>query len=626
VIFLERRNFVISAFLWFLVFFFGYSDKKVGRLGSLKSADASMLNDNDNDNLLVTEKLENLTQEVNIQKTLLEETTKKISYPEKQSYLYSLFYNKLRKNEPVKIVCRGASTTYGQDTFSKDRRPAPTDTLPNGTQYYHERASITYPEALSTRLNSIYNNLVTVINQGYSGDGVKLGYERWLNNVNSNLTIISYGINDATADWIDYKGNIEEYLKWSRKMIERELDWGSAVIIFLPQKRRYTTDPQITSFTQANYLLGQEYGIPVIDTQLMMANFPSSIYCDDSHFNGRGYNIYGSKIAALFIGNGAHNPLTVGKGSILLTRKTIDGVIYNTNAIATAGNYATPQEIPAGSIVLNLKHGSKVTYSFYVEKENMVVFPSIYCSDPSATFTYTLDFGVEQAEYSIDYSVGLSLAVTNNKPLSSISFDKTKFNRDDKKVLALGFCKSKNDPYLMVSTKGWHTLTIECTRTEPLSNDVTLLGVEFTDLETIDSIEKINSPATVSSRNTSYRFVVGTDNVVQFPYTVVPIFDIEKALTITFDDSEFFKNPALRITVTSPIQGVVSYIFIVGGKTSGSGFYLANEKQTYSPSGTFDSVNARILNSVSYNATTKELKFTWGGNVARRSNVAITIA
>ena len=47
-----------------------------------------------------------------------------------------------------------------------------------------------------------------------------------------------YGTNDSRASYVpvEYRGNIEEYLKWYEQAIIREILWGKAVVIFTPPK------------------------------------------------------------------------------------------------------------------------------------------------------------------------------------------------------------------------------------------------------------------------------------------------------------------------------------------------------------------------------------------------------
>ncbi|ELL4064113.1 hypothetical protein Q5V72_004685, partial [Escherichia coli] len=101
-----------------------------------------------------------------------------------------------RDSGAITIVCRGDSLTYGEDTTVA---PTPPDTTPTASGRVHNktRAATTYPQALQGYLQQAFSSSINVINQGYSGDNTKLGWGDWDVNVNSDLTIIMYGTNDA---------------------------------------------------------------------------------------------------------------------------------------------------------------------------------------------------------------------------------------------------------------------------------------------------------------------------------------------------------------------------------------------------------------------------------------------
>ncbi|EFH0539724.1 hypothetical protein BI439_004469, partial [Escherichia coli] len=101
-----------------------------------------------------------------------------------------------RDSDAITIVCRGDSLTYGEDTTVA---PTPPDTTPTASGRVHNktRAATTYPQALQGYLQQAFSSSINVINQGYSGDNTKLGWGDWDVNVNSDLTIIMYGTNDA---------------------------------------------------------------------------------------------------------------------------------------------------------------------------------------------------------------------------------------------------------------------------------------------------------------------------------------------------------------------------------------------------------------------------------------------
>ncbi|MGQ8827071.1 BppU family phage baseplate upper protein [Bacillus sp. NA_146.1] len=406
----------------------------------------------------------------------------KVEMTKRESSLLSNFFLKLRKKQNVRICCMGDSMTYGSDFNSSDKRPADTKPTDNGTAHTATRASTTYPEALQKHLNKVYGNIVTVINHGYSGDGAKNGYEKW-NASGADLCIIDYGINDASNTNISYMGNIEEYLKWYRKIIERELDNGTPVIIMTPTKQRipagtadsYRTDVDV--FAEAARILAKEYNISVINGQEMLLNYSADIYSDLTHLNGVGYDILGARVASTLVGKGINDPFVV-------TEERFQGVMHHLHSVTYNGGYrayseyyptASEQETGKGSGAV-LSPGEKLFFSVYVESDGMVALPGLFSSATDVTVRVSLDFAVNSPDYSNDYYFGRP-PVSNVDipfPVPYIDIPKSKFNAGS--VFSGAFLDSIQDPMLFIATRGWHTISVENISTE---GSVTLHGIDY---------------------------------------------------------------------------------------------------------------------------------------------------
>ncbi|MGP5071655.1 SGNH/GDSL hydrolase family protein [Arthrobacter rhombi] len=407
-----------------------------------------------------------------------------------QATLMANFIRKLAKGEQAKIVVRGDSVVYGYDIISADRVGPPSTPSPDGSNHVRERSPKPYPEAMSDCLDDVYNGAVTVENQGGSGDWVGRGYDRWLDNVGADCTVISYGINDSRAPGVpdDIRGSIEAYVRDAEKMILRDLGWGSAVVLLSPTKRRGTSGvSDVNIYRNALRPLASKYGIPLIDGELFLMNQGPDAWSDGVHLNTKGYGIMGARLAALFVGEGPDNPMRAYGGSKLLARETLDNVYHSRNVeIVNTAGYSTPAEDVEGegsALQLAVTPGSEgvAFWSFYTETPDTVIFPVGYVSPASgetgAKIEFILDFGVAQGDNFHDFFVLEDRGNTPPAAASSIG------------PLAAGADYiSQAEPahavaYLRVATPGWHTLKVRGTRTSG-SSGLNIQALEFLDSRT----------------------------------------------------------------------------------------------------------------------------------------------
>ncbi|MGG0326748.1 SGNH/GDSL hydrolase family protein, partial [Bacillus mycoides] len=477
----------------------------------------------------------------------------------------------------------------------------------------------TYPESLQNFLNQVYNNKVTVINRGYSGDGTKAAYNRWITSSEANLTTINLGVNDSRASWVDYAGNLVEFLKYYRKLIERELDWNSAVIILLPPKMKNSADINVSTFANALYDLGSEYGINVIETDIFLANYSADIYSDDTHLNGKGYEIYGAKLSSLFVGEGAHKPMKVSDGTTLLTRKTIDNIVFINNAFAISSEFSpTPDEIQTGKgIHLDLTDKGSVIYSFYCEQEDTVLIPSLYANDNTISFDLTLDFGVEQPRYSIDWG--------NNqisRAPSVVNFPRGSFTGQNKTIFSSYYINSLSAPYIRIPTKGWHTVKITANRPKGVS---LFYGLNFLSYDSFET--KVNGVLEASVRTGYYKFHTHTahDSGADVLNSIISLSDITTALKLNLDTSLYWKNIPLKLTVYNYDQNVLEYVFIMGGTNDSYGHVFGKDVRETKILATPNASLIRACTGFAYDKTTKQLTFNWSGATTRASTCTITV-
>jgi lysophospholipase L1-like esterase len=389
----------------------------------------------------------------------------------RQAVLYAQFMQKLRALTPVQIACIGDSLTHGYDINSVDKRVSDAVVDADGVKDTTTIASATYPEKLFEFLNTIYNNKVTVIKRAMTGDWIKRAYTKWRLKHTSDLSIIMYGTNDVDGSWVpeDYRGKIDEYLKWYEQFIIREILWDKAVIILTPPKLKSANYVALDAYRNSLYLLGEKYGVPVIDAEEFMKNYTPDIYSDSTHFNGIGYTVFAAKVASLLIGEGLKNINRVGHGTKLLSRPTIDNLVYfGGAAMSVNAPTGTPNETDATQgIVANLPANGGIIYSFYAEKDDLLVFPYAYLSD-GVTMKMELDFGVVQPQNSIDGAI-LKANGTESEP-SAINYPKEPYNYSKDYVIM------NNKAVMRIVADGWHTLKITA-----IGGVVVLNGVEFTE-------------------------------------------------------------------------------------------------------------------------------------------------
>lgn len=405
----------------------------------------------------------------------LTEINHQLFYRPSVTELLNEFFRKLRYGESVKIVCMGDSLTYGYDIVSDNRRPADGQPTPNGTVHVRERASITYPEYLELCLNQVYEDGVSVINRGYSGDTVETSYPKWNTPHDGDVTMLMYGTNDSSKEI-----GIDAFIKGYRRLIERELRWGSACILLTPP-RRLASDIRSEVYGNAVYQLGKEYGCPVIDMNEMTANVSANSFSDQTHFNDVGYRQLGARLAGLFIGEGV-NKLPVYSGDTLLTREYVDSVkmvkgitdLHSINypTVNERGDVGVNGEIRGIAVDLD-SEGGKMVYSFYVEQDDILIYPSIFYKSDASKLDMILDFDVKSQGVSNVYMYDQYDAKYDQFVPSTVTLTKSDANwRPGKDAYYIKGAESMSEPKIHIPKKGWHTLTLD-------GSDVRIFSLDF---------------------------------------------------------------------------------------------------------------------------------------------------
>lgn len=512
-----------------------------------------------------------------------------------QTLNYASFFRKLRKKEACQICCMGNSLTNGQDTISSNKRPVTSDTThvsgePTSSQ---EIASKTYPEALRNNLKFTFGQQVNVINRGYSGDWVKAGYERYNKKHNSDLTILMYDTNDSRASWVpaDIRGNLKEFIQWYEQLIIREILWGKGVIILKAPKLASASDLDVDTFRNALDLLGKKYCVPVIDSELFMRNYDSSIYCDTTHFNGIGYSIFGAKVSALLVSENIEKPLRINDGSKVLTRPTIDNIVYcGTSYFDNETSAGTPNEIINGKgIVARIPPEQCVIYSFYSEIDDLVIIPYAYITTQTGKFYVELDYGNQQPKNSLDGAVYTANKLTENNAVYTTYSGKGNYSKVD--IL------NKNLQVLKIASKGWHTIKITAQ-----GGEVVLNGIEFMSYENYKQMLDIKN----LNENKNFYYGLSHETYSTTPTQITSI-DINKNTLLknlkldgVYHNTEHWRNTPLKITLFNYGQSIIEYILLLGSLGDGTNSYLAE----YSRKNLVATPTEATITGVSIDATT----------------------
>ena len=524
-------------------------------------------------------------------------------YKMRQTQLFSKFIRKLIKGENVKGIFQGDSLTYGADKHSDDRRPPDSTPAPDGSVNTSERASITYPEAVQEFLSSMFSSNITIINRGYAGIYAERSMRMWNEKVAADFNVIMLGTNDSRNKSCPYVGDIETYIYWVEQIILQNLIWDIPLILLTPPKARLADDLDIDTFGNGLINLAKKYNIPVLDTREVFKGYPSTIYSDVTHFNGKGYSVLGARLIAFMLGYTKNKIVTVN--DVLLTRPQVDNCYYKGNAkLSNISAPFTPEEYAEGQGIYAKIHGGKLTYSFYANSDNMVVIPivNVYAN---CTFKMSLDFGTETSQLSLVQTVyGNS---TTNKKYNNI-YTYTNNTESNKQTSKKEYLTNKELP-LLITQKGWHTITIEC-------ENCNFFGLEFLQLDYFIKEEK---PKGYYLGYTHNEYTSHNQEVTE---TRIKLDELKSNLgNLFYDNMSYYRTPVLEITVTNYYKNVIKYWVMCGRTTQANEWVFLGEQAKAGRS----NVNERTITNVTFDSNTKELVITWGGATTYESNFVISI-
>ena len=524
-------------------------------------------------------------------------------YKMRQTQLFSKCIRKLIKGEDVTGIFQGDSLTYGADKYSNDKRPPDSTPAPDGSVNTSDRASKTYPEAMQEFLSSMFSGNITIINRGYAGIYAERSMRMWNEKVVADFNVIMLGTNDSRNKSCPYVGDIETYIYWVEQIILQNLIWDIPVILLTPPKTKLANDLDIDTFGNGLINLAKKYNIPVLDTREVFKGYPSTIYSDATHFNGTGYSVLGARLTAFMLGYTKNKIVNIN--DVLLTRPQVDNCYYKGNAkLSNISAPFTPEEYAEGQGIYAKIQGGKLTYSFFANSDNMVVIPTVNIY-PNCTFKMSLDFGTEPSQLSLVQTVfGNS---TTNKKYNNI-YTYTNNTESNKQTSKKDYITNKEIP-LLITQKGWHTITIEC-------ENCNFFGLEFLHLDSFIE-EETRKGYYLGYTHSSY--TAHSENVTE---TRISLEDLKFHLgNIFYSNMSYYRTPVLEITVTNYYKNVIKYWVMCGRTTQPSEWIFLGEQAKAGRT----NVNERTITNVTFDSNTKELVITWGGATTYESNFVISI-
>jgi hypothetical protein len=347
-----------------------------------------------------------------------------------------------------------------------------------------------------------------------SGFSAKTLYQTYTDPHVADITIINCGTNDATTQaGYPLDSNINEYEYWLERLIIRELNWGNPVVLVTPLPLRidksfetyawqpvtdlYPTMRRVDSYMMSAVMkyLGAKYSIPVVDSDEIIAPFFDEAYADATasisglaafgdvvHLDTAYLAVWGNGIACSLIGNLMGLKPVAVIGTKFTVRKYHDPIAIsssrNFNQLMSYDPLGTNRSMAygdwhVGRRSLNIIAGERVTWAFYLQADNAVIFPAIVVPAGSiakvridngnlvapVALDYALDNGASSGDDTVELTISPSTKPAVNREPSPKQIDTTvnELNR-----------------YMRLHSRGWHSITVKCTQ-----GNVYVSGISF---------------------------------------------------------------------------------------------------------------------------------------------------
>ena len=429
------------------------------------------------------------------------------------------------------------------------------------------RSNSLYQTSFLSTLNGVYLNRISRIDRAYAGDSAKAGHERFPDTHAGDISVICYGTNDSSTQYgYPDATKTKDYIYWMEKLITRELDRGKAVILVSPIPTRndkrwelksyqLVTDPYPTVFRADAYVFGnicswlaEKYSAPFVDSREIIANYEDEIFAnsngnslgtattsfgDPVHLTDEGLTIWGTRVASIFVGDSMLRKQTVVDGIAFATRKgedpfTTNASIFTSSSIKRIKYYSNYAWAVGDNVVgnrsLELQVGEEITYSFYCDTEDLVVYPNNYVF-ANSIIEVKLDNAIRQPLSTLDEDLKQG-ANYGNKGTSKITFDTTVvtspiFNiSKGQKPASIVSGARYLDEGIRVSSRGWHTLNIKV-----VQGATAISGIRFRSqlIERVTSLESAPSLNIKDLQNTDLNTLTVSGVYYAFSATNRPV-------------------------------------------------------------------------------------------------------
>lgn len=231
------------------------------------------------------------------------------------------------------VALTGHSLMYGMDTTAGGTNPPVNgagltrSALPTTTQF--QTMSSTY----------LSPGTVTIVNQSYPGDRSTEALTRWAGGVSGDLEIIWIDANDGLSSGAGPALSDADTAKNIRDLILRARSRGADVIFVGGTPGQDDSDSRkIFAAADTDRVVVERMGARYVDAGEILTGLPkaTAMFSSGVHFTAAGYNLVGTRLAAL-TGPKGSNPPKVAPGRVFTPRDRVHNLRSGGVVVARAG-------------------------------------------------------------------------------------------------------------------------------------------------------------------------------------------------------------------------------------------------------------------------------------------------